>query len=122
RRLAELRESARLLDIAHLELLGYRDSGMDGWPTNSDPRAFPNIPLDESAGRLAELMERYRPQVVVTYDENGGYGHPDHIQAHRVALAAAEKSGVPDKLYYTAIPRSGIKQMFETARDAGVDI
>ncbi|MGP4029081.1 PIG-L family deacetylase [Actinomadura sp. 3N407] len=122
RRLAELRESAGLLGIGHVELLGYRDSGMAGWSTNDDPEAFANVPLDESAGRLAALMEHYRPQVVVTYDENGGYGHPDHIQAHRIALAAAEKSGVPDKLYYTAIPRSGIKQMFETVREAGVEI
>lgn len=122
RRLAELRESADLLGIAHLELLSHRDSGMAGWSTNDDPGAFANVPLDESAGRLAELMERYRPQVVVTYDENGGYGHPDHIQAHRIALAAAEKSGVPDKLYYTAIPRSGIRQMFDAVREAGVEI
>ncbi|TDB94237.1 PIG-L family deacetylase [Actinomadura sp. 7K534] len=122
RRLAELRESAGLLGITHLELLGYRDSGMDGWSANDDPEAFANIPLDESAGRLAELMERYRPQVVVTYDENGGYGHQDHIQAHRIALAAAEKTGVPDKLYYTAIPRSAIRQMVETVRAAGVEI
>ncbi|TYK42830.1 PIG-L family deacetylase [Actinomadura decatromicini] len=122
RRLAELRESVGLLDITHLELLGYRDSGMVGWSTNDDPRAFANIPLDESAGRLAELMERYRPQVVVTYDENGGYGHPDHIQAHRIALAAAERTGIPDKLYYTAMPRSGIRRMFEAATAAGVEI
>jgi LmbE family N-acetylglucosaminyl deacetylase len=122
RRLAELRESADLLEIGHLELLGYRDSGMEGWSTNDDPAAFANIPLDESAGKLAELMERYRPQVVVTYDENGGYGHPDHVQAHRIALAAAERTSIPDKLYYTAIPRSAIKQMFQTARDAGVEL
>ncbi|TMR00701.1 GlcNAc-PI de-N-acetylase [Actinomadura soli] len=122
RRLAELRESAGLLDIGHLELLGYRDSGMAGWSTNDDPEAFANIPLDESAGRLAELMERYRPQVVVTYDEDGGYGHPDHIQAHRIALAAAEKTGVPDKVYYTAIPRSGIRRMFDAVQEAGVEI
>jgi LmbE family N-acetylglucosaminyl deacetylase len=122
RRLAELRESADLLNIRHLELLGYRDSGMAGWSTNDDPAAFANIPQDESAGRLAELMEHYRPQVVVTYDENGGYGHPDHIQAHRIALAAAEKTGVPDKLYYTAIPRSGIRRMFDGIREAGIEI
>ncbi|XRQ16106.1 PIG-L family deacetylase [Actinomadura welshii] len=121
-RLAELRESAGLLDIAHVELLGYRDSGMDGWSTNDDSEAFANIPLDESAGRLAALMERYRPQVVVTYDENGGYGHPDHIQAHRIAMAAAERTGVPDKLYYTAIPRAGFREMAKAVRDAGVDI
>ncbi|MEO3828402.1 PIG-L family deacetylase [Actinomadura sp. B10D3] len=122
RRLAELRESAGLLDIGHLELLGYPDSGMPGWPANDDPAAFANVPLDEPAGRLAELMERYRPQVVVTYDENGGYGHPDHIQAHRVAVAATERSGIPDKLYYTAIPRSASRQMFQAVRDAGVDL
>ncbi|SFQ39498.1 N-acetylglucosaminyl deacetylase, LmbE family [Actinomadura madurae] len=122
RRLAELRESAGLLDIGHLELLGYRDSGMPGWPANDDPAAFANVPLDEAAGRLAELMERHRPQIVVTYDENGGYGHPDHIQAHRIAVAAAERSGIPDKLYYTAIPRSGSKQLFQAVRDAGVDL
>lgn len=122
RRLAELRESAELLDVAHLELLGYRDSGMDGWSANDHPEAFANIPPDESAGRLTALMERYRPQVVVTYDENGGYGHPDHIQAHRIAMAAAERSGVPDKLYYTAIPREGVRQMIQTLRDSGVDI
>ena len=122
RRLGELRESAGLLDVGHLELLGYRDSGMDGWSTNDDPEAFANVPLEESAGRLAELMERYRPQVVVTYDEEGGYGHPDHIQAHRIAMAAAERTGIPDKLYYTAIPRAGIRQMFEAATAAGLDI
>ncbi|RKS74223.1 LmbE family N-acetylglucosaminyl deacetylase [Actinomadura pelletieri DSM 43383] len=122
RRLAELRASADLLDIDHLELLGYRDSGMAGWAANDDPDAFANVPLDESAGRLAELMEHYRPQVVVTYDENGGYGHPDHIQAHRIALAAAEKTGVPDKLYFSAIPRSGIRRLFDAVRTAGVEI
>ncbi|RFS81182.1 GlcNAc-PI de-N-acetylase [Actinomadura spongiicola] len=122
RRLAELRASADLLGIDHLELLGYRDSGMAGWEANDDPDAFANVPLDESAGRLAELMEHYRPQVVVTYDENGGYGHPDHIQAHRIALAAAEKTGVPDKLYFAAIPRSGVRRMFDSVREAGVEI
>jgi LmbE family N-acetylglucosaminyl deacetylase len=122
RRLAEVRESAGILAVEHLELLGYRDSGMEGWSTNEDPRAFANVPLEDSAGRLAELMERYRPQVVVTYDENGGYGHPDHIQAHRIAVAATEKTGIPDKLYYTAIPRSGIAKMFEVAKAAGVDV
>ncbi|MBT2214139.1 MULTISPECIES: PIG-L family deacetylase [Actinomadura] len=122
RRLAELAESAAHLRIDEVELLGYRDSGMVGWDTNDDPAAFANIPLEESAGRLAELMERYRPQVVVTYDEDGGYGHPDHIQAHRITVAAAEKTGVPAKLYYTAMPRSGIKRMFEFVKEAGIEI
>ncbi|MFD0687500.1 PIG-L family deacetylase [Actinomadura fibrosa] len=122
RRLAELRESAGHLAIGDVELLGYRDSGMDGWATNDDPEAFANVPFDDAVARLAALMEKYRPQVVVTYDENGGYGHPDHIQAHRIAVAAAERTGIPDKLYYTAVPRSGLKQMFEYTREAGIEL
>ncbi|MDP4506801.1 PIG-L family deacetylase [Nonomuraea turcica] len=124
RRLAELRESVAHLGIDHLELLGYRDSGMEGWTANSHPDAFANVPVEEAAGRLAALMEHYRPQVVVTYDETGGggYGHPDHVQAHRITAAAVESTGIPDKFYYTAIPRAAIKRMFEMMREHGIDL
>ncbi|MEU5883433.1 PIG-L family deacetylase [Spirillospora sp. NPDC047279] len=121
RRLAELDESVRLLGVSDLELLGYRDSGMVGWDTNHDPAAFTNVPLDQAAGRLAALMEHYRPQVVVTYDENGGYGHPDHIQAHNIAIAASERTGIPRKLYFTAVPRSGIRTLLDHLKETGVD-
>lgn len=121
RRLGELRESAAHLGVDHVELLGYRDSGMEGWEANADPNAFANAPLDDAAARLAALMERYRPQVVVTYDENGGYGHPDHVQAHRIAVAATERTSIPDKLYYTAIPRRRIRELMEYMRDIGAD-
>ncbi|MEU0571322.1 PIG-L family deacetylase [Nonomuraea sp. NPDC005983] len=122
-RLEELRESVAHLGIDHLELLGYRDSGMDGWEGNEHGAAFANVPVETAAAKLVALMEHYRPDVVVTYDETGGggYGHPDHVQAHRVAVAAAEASGIPAKFYYTAIPRSGVKQMFEGMRASGVD-
>ncbi|WP_433324266.1 PIG-L family deacetylase [Spirillospora sp. CA-294931] len=120
-RLAELQESVELLGISDLEMLGHRDSGMVGWTANDHPEAFANIPVETAAARLGELMERYRPQVVVTYDENGGYGHPDHIQAHRVAVAAAERTGIPEKLYYTAVPRSSIARMFDHLRSVGID-
>ncbi len=124
KRLEELRESVGHLAVEHLELLGYRDSGMDGWEGNSHPDAFANVPVETAAARLAELMEHYRPQVVVTYDETGGggYGHPDHVQTHRVTVAATERSGIPDKLYYTAIPRSAILRMFEMMKESGVDV
>jgi LmbE family N-acetylglucosaminyl deacetylase len=122
RRLDELRESAAHLAIEHVELLGYPDSGMAGWDANADAEVFSNVPVERAAVRLAELMERYRPQVVVTYDENGGYGHPDHIQAHRIAIAAAEATGIPRKLYHTAVPRSGIAQMMDYLRSTGVDV
>ena len=76
-----------------------------------------------AAARLGELIKRYRPQVVVTYDETGGaYNHPDHVQAHRITVAAVEATGIADKLYYTAIPRAAIKQMFEFMRTSGVDL
>jgi LmbE family N-acetylglucosaminyl deacetylase len=56
---------------------------------------------------------------VVTYDENGGYGHPDHIQAHRIAMAATESTGIPGKLYYTAVPRSGVEQLMAYMKETG---
>ncbi|MBB6352159.1 PIG-L family deacetylase [Nonomuraea muscovyensis] len=124
RRLAELRESVSVLGIGHLELLGYRDSGMDGWETNHHPDAFANVPVETAAARLGELIEHYRPDVVVTYDETGGSGyfHPDHVQAHRITVAAVEATGVPAKFYYTAITRSAIKRMFELMRESGADL
>lgn len=124
KRLSELRESVSLLGVEHLELLGYRDSGMEGWDGNGHPDAFANVPVETAAARLAELMERYRPQVVVTYDATGGggYGHPDHVQAHRITVAATELSGIPAKLYHTAMPRSSMKRMFEMMRDSGLDL
>lgn len=121
RRLAELRESVSLLGIQHLELLGYRDSGMDGWAANSDAHSFCNVPIEESTAQLAALMEKYQPQVVVTYDEIGGYGHPDHIQAHRITTAAFPGSSA-SKLYHTAMPRGRIKEMFEFMKSTGVDM
>ncbi|MDH6576191.1 PIG-L family deacetylase [Kitasatospora sp. MAP5-34] len=121
-RLRELKESVELLGITDVELLGYPDSGMVGWAANERPEAFANIPLEQSAGRLAELMERYRPDVVVTYDENGAYGHPDHIQAHLITVEAIRRSGVPAKFYHTAIPRSRTAELFSSLRESGADI
>lgn len=121
RRLAELRASAAHLGVDHIELLGYRDSGMAGWDANGHPDVFANAPVADAAARLGALIERYRPQVVVTYDENGGYGHPDHVQAHRITAAAVEASEIPRKLYYTAIPRGWITQLREYLRGTDVD-
>lgn len=116
-RRAELDASAAALKIAHVERLGYRDSGMAGWEANHHPDAFANVSIDIAAQQLAALMERYRPQVVVTYDANGGYGHPDHIQAHRITHAAATATGIPDKLYHTVVRRSVMADMVAYATD-----
>ncbi|MEV0727555.1 N-acetyl-1-D-myo-inositol-2-amino-2-deoxy-alpha-D-glucopyranoside deacetylase [Polymorphospora sp. NPDC050346] len=113
-RIAELDAACRALGVADHRFLGgagrYRDSGMMGLPTNDNPRAFWQADLDEAAGHLVEIMRETRPQVLVTYDPNGFYGHPDHIQAHRVAVRAAEIATVegfgPAKIYWTAMPRS----------------
>ncbi len=118
----ELEASCAVLGVGHLELLGYHDSGMMGWPQNAAPEAFWRASVDEAAERLAGLMARYRPQVVVTYDENGFYGHPDHIQAHRVTVAAVERSGIPEKLYYPAVPESALPRFSETLAARGVAV
>jgi LmbE family N-acetylglucosaminyl deacetylase len=111
-----------VLGVNHLELLGYPDSGMMGWPDNDSPGSFWSTAIDEPAGRLAELMERYRPQVVVTYDPNGFYGHPDHIQAHRITVAADRLTGIPSKLYYTAVPRSRMRELGKLLEESGIDL
>jgi LmbE family N-acetylglucosaminyl deacetylase len=108
----ELDRSCAALGVSHLEMLGYRDSGMVGWDGNRNPAAFCNVPVDEAAARVAALIEHYQPQVVVTYDEtSGGYGHPDHVQTHRVAMAALDSLTGPAKVYFTARSRASAERM-----------
>lgn len=120
-RRTELEQSCKALGITHFESLGYRDSGMMGWPQNDTPGSFWTTPVDDAASRLAQLMEAYRPQVVVTYDDNGFYGHPDHIQANRITVAAVEKTGIPEKLYYTAVPKSWFAELGQRLQELGVE-
>src|SRR5580700_8668948 len=96
-RRAELERSCAHLGVRHLEVLGYRDSGMAGWESNRDPDAFCNTSIGAVADRLASLIEQYRPHVLVTYESDGGYGHPDHVQTHRVSMAALERTEVVAK-------------------------
>lgn len=109
-RTQELKNAGEILGVDRIEFLGYRDSGMVDTADNKDPRSFNQARLDEAAAKLAVLMRDERPDVVVTYAEDGVYGHPDHIKAHFVTNAALdllEREGWgPKKLYYTAIPRS----------------
>jgi N-acetyl-1-D-myo-inositol-2-amino-2-deoxy-alpha-D-glucopyranoside deacetylase len=125
-RTGELKAAAEILGVDRQEFLGYRDSGMVDTDDNKDPRSFHLAKLDEAAGKLAVFVREERPDIVVTYAEDGVYGHPDHIKAHFVTNAAVdlvEKEGLPvQKLYYTAIPRSMMEafmqQMPEEARQA----
>jgi len=84
-RLAELREAAKILGVSDLEMLGYHDSGMPDWDYKERSEAFCNVPLEEVTGRVGALIERYRPQVVISYDPEGPYQHPDHVLPHRDA-------------------------------------
>ncbi|HLN17431.1 MAG TPA: PIG-L family deacetylase [Acidimicrobiales bacterium] len=118
----ELAASCAVLGVTHAEQLGYHDSGMMGWSENDAPAAFWNVPVAEAADRLAGLIERYRPQVVVTYDADGFYGHPDHIQAHRVTVAAVEATGIPDKLYFAVLPKSRLVGLPDLLGAAGFEV
>jgi len=121
-RLAELRESVAILGVTNLELLGYHDSGMPDWDYKDRPDAFCNIPLAEVAARISALIERYRPQVLVTYDDQGPYQHPDHLHASRCAQAAFADSGIPAKLYLSAIRGSDWQRVWDALRELGADV
>jgi N-acetyl-1-D-myo-inositol-2-amino-2-deoxy-alpha-D-glucopyranoside deacetylase len=129
-RTEELRRATEILGVDRSEFLGYRDSGMVGTPENDDNRSFHQAPLEEAAARLAAILREERPDVVITYDADGTYGHPDHIKAHHATNAAldllAKEGWRPGKLYYTAIPRSlmeaFMENMPEEARNENPDM
>lgn len=115
----ELEKAARLLKVNRGEFLGYRDSGMAGTADNDNPASFHMAPLNEAAGKLMTILLEEKPDVVVTYAEDGTYGHPDHVKAHYVTNAALDQllrsseSWSPKKLYYTGIPRSLMQAFME---------
>ena len=134
-RVGELATAMEALGVRDHRFLGgpgrYRDSGMMGLPTHDRPDSFWQADLDEAAGLLVDVVREVRPQVLLTYDDNGGYGHPDHIQAHRVAMRAVELAadpsfgrGVPwqvEKVYWNAIPESVLREGIRAVREAGDD-
>jgi N-acetyl-1-D-myo-inositol-2-amino-2-deoxy-alpha-D-glucopyranoside deacetylase len=125
-RMLERRDAMEALGVTDARWLGgagrYRDSGMMGTAANDHPRAFWNADLDEAVGHAVAVVRDVRPQVLVTYDQHGGYGHPDHIQAHRVAMAAVDAAADPAyrpdlgdpwevaKVYWSAMPRSVVQR------------
>ncbi|AJE82568.1 putative N-acetyl-1-D-myo-inosityl-2-amino-2- deoxy-alpha-D-glucopyranoside deacetylase [Streptomyces albus] len=127
-RVGELAAAMRELGVRDHRFLGgegrYRDSGMRGAEQNRRPGAFWGADLDEAAAHLVEVIRDVRPQVLVTYDPDGGYGHPDHIQAHRVAMRAADLAaerafrrdlGEPHgigKIYWNRLPRKAAEEAF----------
>ena len=121
-RLSELRQACKILGVTDLETLGYHDSGMPDWDYKDRPEAFCNIPLAEVTQRVSGLIEEYRPQVVVSYDPEGPYQHPDHVHAARAAAAAVTATGIPAKFYLTAMRPSSWRKIWDALREMGEDV
>jgi N-acetyl-1-D-myo-inositol-2-amino-2-deoxy-alpha-D-glucopyranoside deacetylase len=121
-RIVELERACAALGVSDHRFLGgegrYRDSGMMGLPDNDDPRCFWQANVDEAADALARIIEEVAADAIVTYDTNGFYGHPDHIQAHRVTRRAYELAGGTAKLYAIAMPRSVLARAVELPADS----
>ncbi len=115
RRTSETQRSADLLGVHRLEFLGYEDSGMMGEPTNDNPDCFWRADVHEAATRLAAILQEEDADVLTVYDPNGGYGHPDHIQVHRVGTEAAELAGT-SRVFWSTMNRNAIeRQLAESA-------
>jgi LmbE family N-acetylglucosaminyl deacetylase len=121
RRVQETHRAAEILGAARVEFLGYVDSGMMGTPENEAPESFWQANVEEAARRLADILEEEHADVLTVYDSNGTYGHPDHIQVHRVGVRAGELAGTP-RVYEAVANREHIQRGFEAAREAGVEI
>ena len=129
---AELRNAVKILGVGELVFLGYEDSGMAGLPRNREPKTFWQADEEEAIGRLIQVVRRVRPQVIVTQNEFGGYAHPDHIKTHRVAIGdfyyasdtkrfPGGEAFRPSKLYYSAFPKSVMKQLADAIRQSGME-
>jgi LmbE family N-acetylglucosaminyl deacetylase len=125
RRVAETLASAEILGVQRTEFLGYLDSGMMGTPANDQPGSFWTAPVEEAAEKLAALLKDEGADVLTCYDDHGGYGHPDHIQVHRVGMRAAELAGI-GRVYQSTMNRDhimrGRKAFAEQAAAAGIEM
>jgi LmbE family N-acetylglucosaminyl deacetylase len=122
RRVVETHAAAEALGVHRVEFLGYVDSGMMGTPENDVPECFWQADVDEAAERLAAILREEQADVLTCYDEIGGYGHPDHLQVHRVGLRAAELAGTP-KVFQATINRDEIIRMMRSMpRPEGVEV
>jgi N-acetyl-1-D-myo-inositol-2-amino-2-deoxy-alpha-D-glucopyranoside deacetylase len=129
-RIIELKNAMHELGIKDYRFLGapnkkWRDSGMMGTPQNDRNDVFWQTDLDEAALELVKIILETKPQVLITYDEFGGYGHPDHIKAHRVAMRAAElaidQGWQISKIYWNTTPRSVVQEGIEKMKEVGSD-
>jgi LmbE family N-acetylglucosaminyl deacetylase len=122
RRRAEAERSAAILGVSRIVWLGYADSGMTGWQQNASPDAFCNADLDVAAGRLAAVLDAEDADLLVCYDWHGGYGHPDHIQVHRVGHRAADLAARRPRLLESTMNRDAMRRVRRQALDAGLEM
>ena len=120
RRVKETHASAAILGAARVEFLGYVDSGMMGEPTNDVPGSFWTAPIEEAAQRLADILLDEQADVLTIYDDHGGYGHPDHIQVHRVGLRAAEIAGTK-RVFQSTMNRDDAGRIFAKFREQAAE-
>jgi len=118
RREQETLRSAEILGVKRVEFLGYHDSGMMGTPENDLPDAFWQADVDEAAERLGTILREEQADILTAYDSDGGYGHPDHIQVHRVGKRAAELAGTP-RFFEATMNRDHIRRVMQEAVAAG---
>ena len=118
RRVRETEACAGILGVARVEFLGYVDSGMMGTPENDLPESFWRADVEEAAARLAAILTEEKADVLTIYDENGQYGHPDHIQVYRVGARAAELAGTP-RVYMNTINRDYVQRSLREAAEQG---
>lgn len=125
RRVAETHASADILGVQRVEFLGYTDSGMMGTPANDAAGSFWTAPVEDAAGKLAGILREEQADVLTVYDDNGGYGHPDHIQVHRVGTRAAELAGTA-RVYQHTMNREHLRRGMEAfagqAAEAGIQL
>ena len=117
RRQVELAEACRILGVARQTYLDYLDSGMAGEESNLRPGCFAAADVGEAGEALAAILRSESADVLVTYDEHGGYGHPDHVQVHRVGVAAAEAAGTA-VLYYSTMNRDQVSDLMQDVGDS----
>ncbi|MGH9226816.1 MAG: PIG-L family deacetylase [Acidimicrobiales bacterium] len=120
RREQETHAAAEVLGVQRVAFLDYVDSGMDGTPENDAPESFWQADVEEAARRLADILEEEQADVFTIYDEWGVYGHPDHVQVHRVGARAAELAGTP-RVYMSTVDQDRIRRLFKEAQEAGED-
>jgi len=121
-RAGELARASRHAGFARTITLGFEDSGMVGWPQNENPNSFMNVDVDAVALTLATLFDEVDAKVVVTYDENGFYGHPDHVMANRVTQRAVALSQGVERLYYPVVPQGVVEKFKHDAKEQGLSL